>query len=268
MAQKTATSKPFDKYKYYIASVQAPEADIEFFEKIWQELRPGKRLALLREDFCGTFIVCCQWVKSKSYREAIGVDIDFHPLEYGYKTHYAKLLASQQNRIKTCNASVLSQNLPPADMIVANNFSYYLFKTRKEMLKYFLLVHKKLYKEGLFVIDCFGGSECYEPNEEKVKHNGFSYFWDQTSFDPVSNYARFDIHFKLKGEKKRLKVFSYDWRMWSIPELRDILTEAGFSKSHVYWEGTTSDGEGDGHYTKTETGEDCQSWVAYIVAEK
>ena len=56
--------------------------------------------------------------------------------------------------------------------------------------------------------------------------------------------------------------------MWSIPELRDILLEAGFVKTHVYWEGTTKDGEGDGIYTRTEKGESCPSWTAYIVSEK
>ena len=96
----------------------------------------------------------------------------------------------------------------------------------------------------------------------------FLIFWDQSSFDPMSHYAQFDIHFKLKREKKRCKVFSYDWRMWSIPELRELLLEAGFVKTHVYWEGTTKDGEGDGIYTRTEKGESCPSWTAYIVSEK
>ena len=258
----------FDKYKYYIASVQSPECDVEFFDQVWQELRSNKKLILLREDFCGTFIVCCQWVKSKNYRKAIGVDINKEPLDYGYKTHYPKLNDHQKKRVNTCHMNVLSNKTPSAQMIVANNFSYFLFKERKDILKYFSLACKKLEKEGLFVIDCFGGSQCCEPNEDEVEHEGFSYFWDQNGFDPISNHAEFDIHFKRKREKKRLKVFSYDWRMWSIPELRELLLEAGFVKTHVYWEGTTKEGEGDGIYTRSEKGESCESWTAYIVSEK
>lgn len=265
---KQASSVTFDKYKYYIASVQSPKADVEYFDQVWQELRPNKKLTLLREDFCGTFIVCCQWVKSKSYRRAIGVDIKKTPLEYGYKTHYLQLTSHQKKRINTCCMDVLSAKAPHAQMIVANNFSYYIFKERQDLLRYFSLAYKKLHKDGLFIIDCFGGSQCYEPNEDEVEYEDFSYFWDQNDFDPITNYAQFDIHFKLKGEKKRCKVFSYDWRMWSIPELREVLAEAGFTQSHVYWEGTTEDGEGDGHYERKERGESCQAWTAYIVSEK
>ena len=72
----------------------------------------------------------------------------------------------------------------------------------------------------------------------------------------------------MNGQKKNERVFTYDWRMWSIPELRDILFEVGFKKTHIYWEGTTKAGEGDGNFTRTEKGESCLSWIAYIAAEK
>jgi hypothetical protein len=44
--------------------------------------------------------------------------------------------------------------------------------------------------------------------------------------------------------------------------------EVGFSKVHVYWEGTAKDGSGDGNFTRVDHGESCQSWIAYVVAEK
>jgi hypothetical protein len=28
-------------------------------------------------------------------------------------------------------------------------------------------------------------------------------------------------------------AFRYDWRIWSLPELRDLLNEAGFSRGEV-----------------------------------
>ena len=105
--------------------------------------------------------------------------------------------------------------------------------------------------------------------EEETEYDDFSYFWDLDSFDPISNHVMYYIHFKLKKEKERReKCFVYDWRMWTIPELREVLEEAGFSKSHVYWEGTTAEGEGDGNFTRTEKGEECEAWIAYVVAEK
>ncbi|MEK7382149.1 MAG: class I SAM-dependent methyltransferase, partial [Elusimicrobiota bacterium] len=79
---------------------------------------------------------------------------------------------------------------------------------------------------------------------------------EQFGFDPVSGEARFAIHFKPKGRKKIKDVFRYDWRIWTLPEIRDLLAEAGFRKTHVYWEG--NDGK-----AKMEP-----VWIAFIAAEK
>ena len=62
------------------------------------------------------------------------------------------------------------------------------------------------------------------------------------------------------------KVFSYDWRMWSIGEIKDALYDAGFSDVNVYWEGTDEDGSGDGEFYRASTEENCESWVTYISA--
>jgi len=56
--------------------------------------------------------------------------------------------------------------------------------------------------------------------------------------------------------------------MYTAPELRDLLLEAGFSKATVYWEGEDEDGEGNGEFTPDEKGEADLAWIAYIVAEK
>lgn len=258
----------FDKYKLYLESVQDPEADVEFFEMVWKELRSSKKLVSLKEDFCGTFAVCCQWVKSKNNRKAIGIDLDKVPLKYGHDNYYSKLTAKEQSRVIVYNKNVLDVKTLSVDIVTASNFSYYIFKERKKLLEYFKVAKKSLNKNGLFIIDCFGGSDCYEPNEDSTKHKNFTYYWDQDSYNPITNEATFYIHFKRKNEKRKEKIFSYDWRLWSIPDLRDVLHDAGFSKTHVYWEGTDSEGNGDGVYSRANQGEVCESWVAYIVSEK
>ena len=54
-----------------------------------------------------------------------------------------------------------------------------------------------------------------------------------------------------------------------MPELRDILYDAGFKRVDCYWEGTAEDGEsGNGIFRKTKKGENDLSWVAYLVAPK
>ncbi|MCB0379354.1 MAG: class I SAM-dependent methyltransferase, partial [Bdellovibrionales bacterium] len=257
----------FDKYYYYHKSVQSADVDVEFFKKTYEEIQ-GKLPTTFREDFCGTFALSCEWVKLRDNHTAIGVDLDPEPIAYG-KSHYLpKLDAKQQARVKLMEANVLDPKLPGADVIAACNFSYFIFKDRKTLKEYFANVFKTLPDDGIFIMDCFGGSQCYEPNEEETEHDGFSYFWDQDSYDPVTNEAQFYIHFKPKGQKKVKKAFSYDWRMWSIPELKDILAEVGFTQTQVYWEGTDEDGEGDGEFAPVEHGEDCESWVAYLVSKK
>ena len=117
----------------------------------------------------------------------------------------------------------------------------------------------------------------------------FLYFWDQKSFDPITRRARYAIHFKIPpksgakskttqsktGAKKAIQnvdgvdlknAFTYDWRLWTIPELRDALADAGFKQNFVYWE-TSHKGEGTGEYTRSESGDNAFSWITYIVAK-
>ena len=53
-----------------------------------------------------------------------------------------------------------------------------------------------------------------------------------------------------------------------MSELRDLLKEAGFSKTIAYWEGDDDDGGGDGEFYATEEAENCDAWVTYIAGVK
>jgi hypothetical protein len=70
------------------------------------------------------------------------------------------------------------------------------------------------------------------------------------------------------------KAFTYDWRLWSLPELKELLEEAGFSKVRIYWEeyeeGDEDDDEmeGTGEYYEADEVENQESWMVYIAAEK
>lgn len=261
------TRQPFDKYEYYLRSVQSPEADVEFMHDTYREIRK-KKPKVLREDFCAAFANCCTWVQQGSNYKAYGIDIDQEPIEYGFKNYFTKNTPSQQKRIYILRRNVLETGLPKADIACALNFSYFCFKERTTLLKYFRNTYRSLNKDGIFVLDCLGGKDCQEQNEEETEFDGFSYFWDQGFMDPITHNCKFAIHFKRKGEKKRRNVFTYDWRMWTIPEICDLLSEAGFKNPTVYWEGTTRSGEGNGVFKPATKGEECESWVAYIVGSK
>lgn len=258
---------PFDKYAYYIRSVQSPEMDCQFVSDTYNELRGG-RPRILREDFCGTFGICCAWVRRHKLNKAIGIDLDPEPTEYGKKNYLSRLRKDQQERVKILLDSVLTVKTEQADVIAALNFSFYIFKSRLLLRRYFSRALKGLKPKGIFVVDAFGGTDSQHANTEFTHFRDFTYYWDQESYDPVTGEGMFHIHFKRKGEKKREKVFSYDWRMWTIPEIREIMQEAGFRRTHVYWEGTTRSGEGDGIFKRTQKGEECDGWVAYVVGER
>lgn len=257
----------FDKYDYYLSSVQSPEADAEFLERTYRELS-GKAPKVMREDFCGTFALCAEWVKRKDSFHAVGVDLDPEPLEYGSLRHLSKLTEKQRKRLSIVKGNVLSSKLPAADIVCALNFSYFCFKDRATLKRYFTAAAKSLNPGGIFLVDCFGGPECMQPNEQETEYDDYSYYWDQDGWNPITQEAMFYIHFKRKGERKREKVFTYDWRMWTIPELKDLMAEAGLKDMRVYWEGTDKHGEGNGIFSQSNEGEVCDAWVAYIVGIK
>ena len=264
---KSHPKRVFDKYDLYMESVQSPDVDVLFYRKVYKELKK-KEPKVMREDFCGTFALCTEWVKLSKHYKAYGIDLDPEPIEYG-KSHYlSKLKEHEQKRITILEQDVLHKNLPKSDIVAAMNFSYFIFHKREQMKEYFRNVYSTLNSGGIFLIDVFGGSDCCDENEETTNLRKFKYFWHQRGFDPVTAKAKFNIHFQIKGQKKTEDVFTYDWRMWSIPELRETLEEVGFKKTHIYWEGTNKKGEGNGIFTRTEKGEECEAWIAYIASER
>ncbi len=103
--------------------------------------------------------------------------------------------------------------------------------------------------------------------EEERRLEGFDYIWDQHRFDPINNFGYNYIHFEFPDGSRMNKAFAYDWRLWSLPELREILFDVGFSHVETYWEGTDSDtGEGNSIFTRRTKAVDDPAWVAYLVA--
>ena len=253
------------KYFLYERSVQNPEGDIEFINEKFYTIA-GRWPLALREDFGGTGLLCCEWIKQGKQHRASVVDLDPEPMRYGKKNHLKKLPRPLREKVSYHQMNVLDAVAVRSDVVVAFNFSYFTFRRQQELLNYYAGVRKSLRAGGVFFLDCFGGSECYAPIEEETAHDGFKYFWDLESFNPINNEVVYHIHFKEKGKSKK-RVFSYLWRMWSLPEIRDILHQAGFKHTVIYWEGDSEDGEeGNGEFEPAEDVEQCDSWVVYIAA--
>lgn len=254
-----------EKYDFYERSVQSAETEVEFMQNEFKR-HYGHKAYTLREDFCGTAAISCTWVKLDKKAFAWGIDLDPEPILMGKERHYSKLSKTEQDRMKYLQQNVLKANAPKVDVICAFNFSYFIFRKRKELLDYFKTVRKSLKKEGIFYIDLFGGPESQKLVTDDKKVGKITYYWECQKFNPVTHECLFAIHFRDAKGKKHSNVFTYHWRLWTMPELRDILDEAGFSTVVSYWEGDDDEGGGDGEFVPADNGENCDAWVSYIAA--
>lgn len=263
------SAKTADKYELYQMSVQSPEWDLRFLVRQFRSLR-GREPLHLREDFCGTALLCATWVERNPERTAEGYDLDPEPLAWGKQHNFAPI-GKAAERIQLFEKDVRSKGKRPADLRLAQNFSYCIFKERAELLDYFTRVRKELAPDGMFAIDMYGGYEANEEMEEERKiEGGFTYVWDQHQFLPgTSDYTCY-IHFRFRDGTKMEKAFSYRWRYWNMADLKDLLREAGFRDVRSYFEQSNeSDGTGNGVYKLDDTGvtcRNCAGWIAYILA--
>jgi hypothetical protein len=257
-----------DRHYLYQESVQDTEAEIDFVEETWAKLR-DRPAELLREDFCGTANTACEWIRRDPQHFAIGVDMDAEVLDWGRLNNLAQLDDKQLSRIELLQENVLETSPELADIVLAMNFSYYLFLVREDLLDYFRCVHASLMDDGIFFLDAYGGYDAPREIEEERECEGFTYIWEQASFNPIDASMTCHIHFKFPDRSRMDRAFSYYWRLWSLPEISELLTEAGFSEVTVYWEGTDEKtNEGNSIYLPADVGDADPGWVCYIVAQR
>lgn len=273
-----------DRHDLYQRAVQCVEAEIDFVDNTYKRLR-GHRAISLREDFCGTAGTCCEWVRRRAGNRAVGLDIHGPTLDWGTKHNLSALSAEQRSRVDLRRVSVLDDAPGRVeggfDAILAMNFSYWCFKDRPTMLTYYRAAMRALAADGIFFLDFYGGPDALREIQEKRRiaairarlgggggAPGFTYVWDQARYDPITGDILCHIHFRFADGSEMTRAFTYDWRLWTIPELRDILMEAGFARVTVYWEGDDEKGGGNGIFRPRKHGEACPAYIAYLVAEK
>lgn len=269
---KPTMAETADRFDCYQKSVQTPDHEVEFFEQAYRDAYRARPYSL-REDFCGTFAVCCEWAKSNPRRTAIGVDLCPETLQWGRDHNLSNLTETQKKRVRLIEQDVRKRNRPTVDVLAAQNFSFWIFKTRQEVVEYFKIARANLKAKGIMVMDMMGGGECYE--EELIDKRtivkgkkGFKYHWEQSSFNPITADASFAISFKFADGSKLKRAFEYHWRFWTIPEVREMLAEAGFRESHVYWENDDEDDDEYGAWERQDDATSDPSWICYIVAAK
>ena len=263
------TARTADRHDLYQRSVQDGEFDARFYSR-WFEKLTGQKLRRLREDFCGTALLCCHHIKLHPDNTAVGIDLHGPTLDWGRTHNVAKLLKpEQQQRLTLLQQDVRDRKNPRAQTIVAGNFSYSVFQTRKDLGGYVQSCFRQLEPGGLFFMDAWGGGETYAEQVDRSRRSGFTYLWDQSHFNPLTHHAICKIHYEFPDGTRLKDAFVYDWRLWTLPELQELMTEAGFTDIVVLWEGTDRKTNlGNGKYRITTRGEACPAWVAYVVGRK
>jgi len=255
-----------DRHRLYEESVQSPDEHARWFDEFFQE-RNGRLPHSLKEDFCGTSLLSAYWVGMRPENTAVGVDLDEETLDWARENNISPLNEEEKSRITLHHADVMEVTEPKVDIVAALNFSYFEFKTREALRAYFETARRSLAPGGVLILDIFGGWEAQMEETDRTRYKGFTYVWEQKYFDPISSLTEFHIHFKFHGGGGIPSAFVYKWRMWTPPEVRELLEEAGFSRVDFYWEGTDDDTEeGNGEYELVTSAENQPGWIAFIVA--
>lgn len=257
-----------DCYELYEEAVQNVAEECALVDFLFRKIR-GRKAKSFREDFCGTASAACEWVTLGKSRSSFGIDVDADVLAWGRK-HRAKALdKKQRQRVALIHGDVMSADVPPVDVVGAFNFSYWIFAERLQLLDYFRRVHAGLNEDGIFFLDAFGGPDAFAEVTERTEMDGFTYVWEQAKYSPVSGRMRTHIHFEFPDSSMLIKAFTYEWRLWTLPEIRDLLEEAGFVNVTAWFEILGDDGEGLGEWLPDPVGPVGESaWIANITAEK
>jgi hypothetical protein len=260
-----------DRHRLYEQSVQCAEAEVDFIAERFERLR-GRPARSLREDFCGTAAVSCEWLRRHPDNRAIGLDLDADVLRWAQVHNAGTLAPAQRGRLELIEADVQSARPPPCDAVIAMNFSYWLIKTRRALSRYFARVREQLDADGVFFLDAYGGYDAFRViTEERPVDDGgpgFTYVWEQADYNPITGDLRCHIHFDFPDGSRLERAFSYDWRLWTLPEIRELLAEAGFARVICWWQGWDANEEPDGLFEPAERADADAGWICYLTAEK
>jgi SAM-dependent methyltransferase len=268
-----------DLQELYRWAVQDPRVQVTYLSLIHHH-GTGRYPRRLREDFAGNAADAVDWLALGGER-AIAVDIDGRALRWGVR-RARRILGERADRLQVVEADVRTvgpPRVPKVDVVAALNFSALVLHERRDMLGYLRRVRGGLRPGGVFVMSVFGGPLRMRPwvRRRTIRRKAqyavepplppFEYVWQQRSFDPLT--ARLDcrLHFVLRegGRRRTLRdAFRYDCRVWTVPELRDLLREAGFRKTEV-WQHRTRGRRGVFEPTARLDG---PGWVAYVVGRR
>ena len=244
-----------DRYDCYELCVQSPRHVTGFLRAVH-----GADPRVLREDFCGTAAISRRWVmegrKAGLDCRAVGVDLDAEVLARAEREVAEADMSAwlRLERLDAVRATVEARDA--CDVVFVGNFSIGYIHERGLLVKYLENSRRRLemggggWGGGIFVCDIYGAGAKGAANA--WTESGFTrkhpsrgrelvhYSWEHRDADPITGMVTNAIHFRveLDGEviAEMRDAFEYRWRLWSVPELREALVEAGFNSTEVHQE--------------------------------
>ena len=261
------------KYAYYQKAVQAPDAQLKNYLMIYKDIF-HKTPYRLREDFSGTFLFSCEWIKSNKNRTALAIDFDPEPLNYGIKHNLMALPADTQSRMTLLRDDVRTITGGRPHIIDASNFSFNFFKKKEDLQTYFHATHETLDKNGILLLDVVGGKGfteapacetkiCMKEDKNGNEKPWFTYYWNTHRYDSKTRNGLWSISVNLKGGRKINKHFEYDWHLWSLNEIKSTLLKVGYSQVVVYQQDPD-----DGVYRRIEKNPKDYCWICLVAGVK
>lgn len=226
-----STVAMLSRHDLYELCVQSPRHAVPLLRVVH-----GGEPRVLGEDFAGTAALSHLWVEWVEGGRAIAVDLDPETLR----------VRPDDPRVLKLVGDVRTATRPAehdADVIFVGNFSIGELHTRDELLEYLQHARSRLRPGGVFVCDTYGGETAFLVGSVERDHwtedgRRVRYTWEQREADPLTGMVVNALHFRVdrggEVEQTMHDAFIYRWRLWSVPELRDAMREAGFASTEVH----------------------------------
>lgn len=258
--ERTQPKGQYDKYDLYTLGLQTPVLEARYLAS----LADGPHL---REDFCGTAAISRSWIALSQSRTATAVDMDSIALSRAARSLERAEPPSMSTRIQFANADATEFRSRDVDVLTVPNSSIFLVTDRQRLRRYLEHVWHDLNEGGAIAIDMFGGPSALGNGTTVVDCDGFRCIWQQEDFDFRTHIFDAHVRFQTRGHSPIASAFSYRMRLWSAPEVVDMLIESGFERTTVsiattrnsFFNGRTMDANED-------TGSD--EWEQFIVGYK
>lgn len=267
-----------DIHDLYELCVQSPGHLVPLLRAIH-----GGRPTVLGEDFAGTGALSRAWCEADAKASAIAVDLDPVVLARAEHPRVRRVVGDVRGPVGVGGAELA------ADIVFVGNFSIGYLHSRAELIVYLRRSAGRLRPGGVVVCDTYGGASAFTPGVVERPHPippgrfpgvpvgaRILYCWEQREADPLTAMVTNVIHFRLEAPapdgtgveivREWPEAFAYRWRLWSVPELRDAMEEAGLTRTDVYATLPDAVDEDGVAYVDPVTGEDLEASFIVLVA--